>query len=133
MEKGIITAEQEQVLAQKLDDVIKLKGILEILDGYLFKSLITFIDDSYADKIKLETKQRLSFLADAVIKEDLEESEKQAALLINFLIDIPGLDEDAEGLLFKGVIEIVVAAVIKWIEKSKQEKIQLKIWRHKMS
>ena len=128
MEKGIFTLEQEKILTEKLDEVIKLKGILEIIDGYVFKAIITFVDDTYADRIKEDIKVRLALLADAVIKEDITESERLAASLINYLVDIPGLDEDAEGLLFKGTIEILVGAVLRWIEKQKQEPVRLKIW-----
>ena len=128
MEKGIFTLEQEKILTEKLDEVIKLKGILEIIDGYVFKAIITFVDDTYDDRIKEDIKVRLALLADAVIKEDITESERLAASLINYLVDIPGLDEDAEGLLFKGTIEILVGAVLRWIEKQKQEPVRLKIW-----
>jgi len=128
MEKGIFTLEQEKILTEKLDEVIKLKGILEIIDGYVFKAIITFVDDTYADRIKEDIKVRLALLADAVIKEDITESERLAASLINYLVDIPGLDEDAEGLLFKGTIEILVGAILRWIEKQKQEPVRLKIW-----
>jgi hypothetical protein len=128
-EKGILTPEQEKKLAGMLDDIIKLKGILEMIDGLVFKALITFVDDRYADKLKEEIKLKLAALVDAVMAEDLPLCEQLAADIINTLIDIPGLDEEAEGLIFKGVIELLVGVITKWIEDKKQAPVTLKIKR----
>ncbi len=128
-EKGILTVEQEKKLAELLDDVIKLKGVLELIDGYVFKALITFLDDKFADKIKVEIKVKLGELVDAVINKDLESGETLAAEVINMLIDVPGLDEESEGLLFKGLIQLLVGVVVDWLEKKKQQPVILQIKR----
>lgn len=128
-EKGILTAEQEKKLAELLDNVIKLKGFLELIDGYVFKALITFLDDKFADKIKVEIKLKLAELVDAVLAEDIETSEILAAEVINMLIDVPGLDEESEGLLFKGVVQLVVGAILDWLESKKQEPVVLQLNR----
>jgi len=128
-EKGIFTADQEKLLAGLLDDAIVLKGVTELLDGYLFKAVITFIDDKYADKLKEEIKVQLAALAEAVIAEDVVLAEQLATDLVNSLIDIPGLDEESEGLVFKGVIEILVGIILKWIEDKKQAPVTLKLNR----
>lgn len=128
-EKGILTAEQEKKLAELLDNVIKLKGVLELIDGYVFKALITFLDDKFADQIKVEIKLKLAELVDAVLAEDIETSETLAAEVINMLLDVPGLDEESEGLLFKGVIQLVVGAILDWLESKKQEPVVLQLNR----
>jgi len=118
-EKGIFNKAQEKFLAEKVDEAVKLKGFLELVDGYLAKILITLIDDQVIDKLKAELKVKLAAIADAAIKEDLEGAELAATDLLNSLVDIPGLDEDSEGLIFKGAIELLVGAVLKWIESKK--------------
>ena len=118
--KGIFTAEQEKKLAQLLDEAIRMKGFAELVDGFLFKALITFVDDSYADRLGEEIKADLSNLATACLEEDVEAAEALAAVLLNTLIDIPGLEEDSEALIFKGAVELIVASVMKWVE-SRQE------------
>lgn len=128
-EKGILTAEQEKKLSELLDNVIKLKGVLELIDGYVFKALITFLDDKFADKIKVEIKLKLAELVDAVLAEDVAKAEALAAEVINMLIDVPGLDEEAEGLLFKGIIELLVGVILDWINSKKEEPVQLKLNR----
>lgn len=128
-EKGILTAVQEKKIAELLDNLLKLKGVLEVIDGHVFKAVITFVDDKYADQLSADIKTILSDLVDAVLNEDVENAELLASDLMNELIDIPGLDENAEGLLFKGVIEVVVGAILHWIEGKKEAPVTLQLNR----
>lgn len=128
-EKGILTTEQEKQLAAALDNAIKLNGFLELIDGYVFKALITFIDDKYLDKLQTDVKTKLGELASAVIAKDVAKAEELSAEVLTMLIKIPGLDEESEGLLFKGIVEIVVGAVVNWINSQKGTKVTLKIQR----
>ena len=127
MEKGILTAVQEKKLAQMLDDLVKLKGVLELVDGYVFKVVITLLDDRVVDKLKEEIKIKLAALVDAVLGEDVLLAEQLATDIINSLVDIPGLDEESEGLIFKGVIELIVGAILIEVETIKGEVITLKL------
>ena len=115
--KGIFTKEQERVLASMLDEAIKMKGLLEIVDGYLLKGIITIVDDEYIDKLKPELKLQLQELATACIAEDVALAGTLVGDLLNTLIDIPMLDETSEGLLFKGAVNLIIGAVTKWIER----------------
>lgn len=129
MEKGILTAVQEKKLAQLLDDLVKLKGVLEFIDGYVFKFVITLLDDKVVDKLREDIKIKLAALIDAVLGEDVPLAEQLAADIINGLVDIPGLDEESEGLIFKGVIELFVGAILNKVETIKGEKITLNLAR----
>jgi hypothetical protein len=126
-DKGVLTTEQEKKIAGLLDDLLKLKGFLELIDGYVFKAIITFVDDKYVDKLSVDIKTKLSELISAVMAENVELSEQLATELMNALIDIPGLNEETEGLLFKGVIELVVGAVLNWINGKKEVPVTLKL------
>lgn len=126
MEKGILTSAQEKELAQMLDDVLKLKGVLELIDGFLAKTLITLLDDTIVDKLKTELKVKLATLVDAAIAKDVELSEKIASEILADLIDIPGLDEESEGLIFKGAIELIVGAILARLSAVKGEIVTLK-------
>jgi hypothetical protein len=126
-EKGILTSDQEKALATMLDDAIKLNGFLELIDGYVFKALITFVDDKYLDQLQVDVKTKLAELASAVIAKDVDKAEELATEVMVLLIKIPGLDTDSEGLLFKGIIEVVVGAVINWINGQKGTKVTLKL------
>ena len=59
---------------------------------------------------------------EAILAKDVDAAEEIAAEIINSLVDIPGLDETSEGFLFKGAIELIVGAALKWVEKIKAEK-----------
>lgn len=127
MESGILTTVQEKQLAEMVDNALKFKGILELIDGYVAKILITYLDDKVLDKLKDELKVKLAALVDAVMAEDIELSETLAAEIINGLVDIPGLDEEAEGLIFKGLIEIAVGAILHKLAELKGNKVVLKL------
>jgi hypothetical protein len=124
---GILSNEQEKVLAGKLDDLVKLKGVLELIDGYVFKALLTFLDDNLVAKLGEPIKVKLGELATVLLTApvDVDKAETIASDIINGLVDIPGLDEDAEGLLFKGIIEVIVGAVVKYLEGIKGTKVIL--------
>lgn len=117
--KGIFTKEQEQKIAGILDDVAKLKGFLELVDGYAFKIVIAFVDDEFAERIPEQYKDKLRALATALLNEDFDLAETLASEAINELVDLPLLDEETEGVIFKGAIEFVVGLVQKWIAKKK--------------
>ena len=129
MESGILTRVQEQQLAQMLDDALVLKGILELVDGYLGRVLITVLDDKYVDKLKEDIKIKLAALVDAGFAEDVELVQTLAADLVNSLVDIPGLDETSEGLIFRGAIDLAVGAIIAWVAKNKTVTIVLALER----
>jgi len=127
MEKGILTPEQEKKLASLLDDLIKLPGILEIIDGYVFKAIITILDDRVLDKVKEDIKIQLADLVQAILDNDVDLAENIATDLMNGLIDIPELDEESEGLIFKGIIQTLVGILLKELEKIKQAPVILKL------
>lgn len=118
--EGIFTKEQEVKLAQILDDVVKVGGIVEIIDGYVFKAIIGFVDDEFVDRLPEDLKLELSELAQAVLDEDVDQAEMLAGQLINRLIDVPLIDESTEGVIFNGIITFIVGAVQKWVEKRNQ-------------
>jgi len=125
MENGILTTLQEEQLAIIVDDALKFKGILEWIDGFIAKVVITLLDDKILNKLKDDLKVKLAELVDAAMAEDIELSETLAADIINGLVDIPGLDETSEGLIFKGAIELAVGAILNWIAKAKEEPVVL--------
>lgn len=129
MESGILTRDQEQKLSTMIDDALVLKSILELVDGYLARVIVTLLDDKYVDKLKEDVKIKLAALVDAGFAEDVELVKTLAADLINSLVDIPGLDETSEGLIFRGAIDIAVGAIIAWIAKRKSVTVVLALKR----
>jgi len=126
MEKGILTSAQEKQLSQMLDDVLKLKGFLELVDGFLAKTLISLLDDVVVDKLKVDVKVKLAALVDAVFAKDVPLAEELASQILNDLVDIPGLEEESEGLIFKGAIELIVGAILSKLSEVKGVTVSLK-------
>jgi hypothetical protein len=118
-EKGILLRDEEKNLSVIVDDALKLKGFLELVDGYLARVLITVIDDQVVDKLKSDLKEKLAVVARKAIAKDWDGSELALAELSNAYIDIPVLDEDAEGLIFLGAIQMIHGAIVSWINKEK--------------
>lgn len=116
---GILSNEQEKKLSQIVDDAIRAKGILELVDGYAAKVLISQIDDRALEKINIpeDLKTDIGLLVDAAVAEDVERAETIAANILNGLVNIPGIDEEAEGMILKGTIELILGTIISAIRK----------------
>ena len=123
MEKGILTSEQEKKVAELIDDAIKAKGILEVVDGYAARILVSQIDNSLIDKINIDEdlKVQIQELVDAAIEKDWDTVEDLSSEIINELVDVPGIDEDTELLLFSSAIKFIVAAIKQKAQKEKSE------------
>jgi len=120
MEKGILTSKQESAIAKMIDDAIQLKGLLELVDGYAAKAIVTLVDDNLINKLNIDPdlKVKIGELADAAINENIELCESIGSDILNSLIDIPGVEEDQEAVLFEGALKIIVASIIKYVKKS---------------
>lgn len=113
-EKGLLTKEQEKQIAQVIDDALKLKGLGELVDGFAARAIVSMVDDNLAEKlnIKEQLKQDLQGVIDGALSGDVDKVQELSAKILNDEIDIPGLDEDAEALLFKGAVEIILGAAL---------------------
>jgi hypothetical protein len=120
-DKGILNREQEKAFARLIDDAIKAKGLVELFDGYAARAIIVIVDDELIEKLKLAPglKEKLGNLADAALAENVDDAEVIGAAILNMLVDIPGLDEDAEAVMFEGAVKIIVGAVISALKKKK--------------
>ena len=80
---GILTPAQESQLAVWLDDLVKLKGFWELIDGYIFKILITLLDDKGLDKLKVDLKAQLAKLVDAALAGQVDVAEQLATDILD--------------------------------------------------
>ena len=114
MEKGILTKEMEVKLAGWLDDLIKLSAPLEAIDGIVFRIAITAIDNKYGELIpepyKSELREGLGYV---FIEEDYEKAIAAGFKLIDKLVDIPGIDDETEAMIFTGLMQVVIALLAK--------------------
>jgi hypothetical protein len=72
-QKGILNKDQEKIIAELLDKkVVFNKPILEAVDGYVFKAIITIVDDYGLEKLQENYKEKADELADALLAENWE-------------------------------------------------------------
>ena len=124
--KGIITKQQEKEFAQLLDKVVKWDkigektgnkiikialGFVEMFDGKFFELGITYLDDTLADKLDEELKPFAGGFVIACTEKDYENIELNGQMLLNKLVDIPGITEDTEAIFLSGMLKGLIEAV----------------------
>jgi len=71
--KGILNSEQEKAIASFLDEKVPFENkIAESLDGFIFKGIITIVDDYGLDKLNEKYKAKADALADALFEKNWE-------------------------------------------------------------
>jgi hypothetical protein len=114
MEKGILTSALEQKLAEALDNLVKLQGFWETFDGPAFKLAISAIDNNLAEKIPEPYKSTLQSLLTEILEEqDYQAACDMAADFVDGLIDVPGLDDPTEQMIFHGIFTVVAGLLAK--------------------
>lgn len=115
----ILNDDNRKFLAGVIDDAIEAKGILELVDGVAARIILNVVDNFVDNKITVpdEIKLDLNELVEAVKEKDIEAVEEIAATLLDRLIDIPGIDDEGEKILFEGTIKMLVGAIKIWLKK----------------
>ena len=109
---GMLTPEQEVFVAGLLDEVVKFKNpILESLDGPSFKVLISVIDNNLIEKIPQEWQNPIEPIIDEAIAGNWEGAASRIADFANEKIDVPGLDELSEQLIFNAVVQLILGMI----------------------
>jgi len=121
-EKGLLLKKHQNWLAKIADEAFKAKNpIIEAVDGVAFKIIIGLVDDNLADKIPDKIKLPLRDSIGLAMDGNYEEAETKLTEFINNQVDIPGVDEESEQYLFKGLVHLVTGLIKKLIEKKKSE------------
>ncbi len=117
---GFLTPEQEKLLAEALDEFLKFKNaIMEKMDGPVALVVIRGVDNRFADRIHHEWKTPLFPILDKALEGDIEETRRLVTDLINQKIDIPGIQEDVELMMFDGFTRFAAAAVAWYLERKR--------------
>jgi len=112
-DKGILTNEVEQKLGKTLDSLVELGGIWETVDGLAFKLAISGLDDLLGEKIPEPYKSELrGLITDVIEEQDYESAVEKAFAFLDTIIDIPGMDDEMENLIFTGLAQIAIGVII---------------------
>lgn len=117
-QKGILNPDQEKFLAKLMDEKVKFSNpLIEVVDGVAFKLAITLLDDNLLEKIPADWKNPISPIVDAAIEGRWNEVATAIANLADEKIDVPGIDDLSEKLLFHSVVGIIFSLLMGKIEK----------------
>jgi len=126
--KGFLSAAEEKAFAQFLDELIdfsKFKGVVwnfvELVDGKLFLVAVEYLDDTLGDKLPAHFKEDAANLVKSVIAKDLNSIQLYSTRILNTLVDLPYLTEDAEAILIGTVIEGLIKVIQNWLKKQPVE------------
>ena len=118
--KGVLTPQQEDFLAQIMDDFFKFKNpIMEKFDKMFFKLMIQTVDNNGIHKLNQEWKNDIIPIIDAAMNLNVEEVRRLSTDLLNKKIDIPKLDEESELMVFDSLTRFIVASIDWYVQKNR--------------
>lgn len=121
---GLLTKEQEKLVAEALDNFFTFKNrMVERLDKLMFTLIVRTGDNVGLDKLQDEWKARLIPVIDAAIAKDVEAVKKLGAEALDTSIDIPLVGDDTEKLVFSSFTTFLVSAVVWFSEKKESDKL----------
>jgi len=117
---GFLTPDQEKLLAEALDEFLKFRNaIMEKMDGPVALLVIRGVDNRFADRINPEWKTPLIPIIDRALAGDIEQTRQLVTDMMNNKIDIPGVQEDIELMMFDGFTRFAAAAVAWYMERKR--------------
>lgn len=123
---GILYKGEQKAFGKKVDPLIdftKLGGkkpkfwlkwvlaLIEKKDADLFTKGIAVLDDKFGEKIPVDLKPVARKVALAFLDDNLVSLEAEGTILLNMIIDIPGLSEDTEALIIHGTLKGLIEAM----------------------
>jgi len=106
---GVLTSDVKGQFVDKLDEMIKLKGFVEIIDGMILRIAINLLDDKLFSKINPNYHDELN---QAFIEFNNDELDEIPAILDDIIageITTPIVDGDeVEKVLYEGLLTILV-------------------------
>lgn len=117
-ELGFFTVEHEKAYSELIDGMHKGKGIVEIVDGYAARFFIGWLDNDILQRhvidrfaISDEVVEYVRTMSDHVLAKDYNAAAEVGAEVLNSFIDIPGIREDEEGMIFSGLLSMLVGLI----------------------
>ena len=109
--KGILDDEMEKIVATEFKLMIKPKNkIVGIAINFGIGQLVPAVDDNFADRIPEPYKAEIhDILREILVETDYKEAGEKCGDLVDRLVDIPGIDDPEEALIFRTVFTTVGA------------------------
>ena len=102
---------------KKLDDIIKLDGILETVDGFVIGFALDYLNKNYADKIPEKFQDEVVLLLEAFVNDDYDKLTDATSQAIDEIVDLPFADESATAKFFAVNLKMLKDFIVWMIEK----------------
>jgi len=105
-------------LADWLDDLIKAKGIVETLDGFLIKQALNLINNQWVVKLPEETVGVIEQVLTAILDMDYDLAAESLGELLAELIDTPlidGTEEEVE--VYQKTLQLIADLILGLLKK----------------
>lgn len=117
---GFLNPEQEKLLAEAVDEFLKFKNaIMEKVDGPVALFVIRGVDNRFSERVSPAWKTPLIPIIDRALQGDVEQTRQLVTDMMNSKIDIPGVQEEIELMMFDGFTRFAAAAVAWYIERKR--------------
>ena len=108
MSETLVPKEVIKDLTKKIDAAIKLKGIMETLDGIVIGFLLGFINSFGYKKLSPEYRDLVSNFLTDISEGNWDAVDESGAALLTKIVDIPNMDEDKEFQAFKSALSFLI-------------------------
>ena len=113
-EIGVLASKLEKVVGRKLVEVLKVKGLLALALNALAPALVAAFDNNIAEKIPEPYNQQIEDTLVVILEEkDYKKAIQKATDFADSLIDIPGIDDEMEKLIFDGLAMVIAGLMAK--------------------
>ncbi len=132
---GILYKVEQKAFGKKVDPLIDFRNLVspdakfwmkwlaslaEKKDSDVFTAAIKVLDDKFGEKIPVDLKPVARKIALAFLNDNHVSLEAEGTALLNMIIDIPGVTENTEALIIRGVLSGFIEAMKAAIKKKKK-------------
>lgn len=115
---GILSNEIKSEFVSKLDDLIKLNGILELVDGIIIKILINMLDDKVLSKVNPEFQDEIIEAFEKFNNDELDEIPDILEDILAGEISTPIINgEQVEKIIYEELLTMIVNLMEVYIVK----------------
>lgn len=118
----ILAKDKINALADKLDKLIKLPKLLELIDGLLLKAGLSYLNENYSHHASNKLKEAIAMAVDGFIDDDIEKITLAIPKAMTGIINLPQLDDDFEGKFYAINIQALLQFMKYYIAKNKEKK-----------
>lgn len=94
-------------VAKKLDDKFEFKGVIEFVDGIVFRAILNIINSKFLDALSEPAIRVISEFLEAFVNDSFDELSEDFYNDLNELIDIPLLNDENEDRLFRASLGFI--------------------------